>query len=243
MLKLINWDASQGMYQMYFQDSANFIMRCITYLHDAVLSVILIGILASVGYWLFIACFLFNHKNNKGELLLLHANKLEIIWTIIPSLILVLIAIPSFSFLFQIERLGNPIYTIKVIGHQWYWSYEFLLGKKEFDFTSIMVSTEDLNLGELRLLEVDNPLVLPVYSQIRFLITSSDVLHCWAIPSLGIKVDACPGRLNQISTKLLRTGVFYGQCSEICGVNHGFMPIKIVGVAEFLRYILFKANE
>lgn len=161
-----------------------------------------------------------------------HNNILEIIWTIIPSLILVVIAIPSFILLYSIDETLAPRLTIKIIGHQWYWSYEcndILKNNSQiiFNYDSYMIAEEDLNVGEFRLLEVDAPLYLPVRTHIRLLITSSDVLHSWAVPSLGIKMDAVPGRLNQVMLYIKRTGNFYGQCSEICGINHGFMPIVI----------------
>ena len=166
---------------------------------------------------------------------------LEIIWTIIPAIILLIIAIPSIMFLFKFiepkyfEYLGGL--TIKITGHQWYWSYEYIVPgqtedgvdifvNKEFD--SYMIPEEMLQPGDLRLLEVDNSLHLPVGVPIRLLITSADVIHSWAVPSLGIKVDAIPGRLNEVYFVIFREGEFYGQCSELCGVNHGFMPIKVL---------------
>jgi len=168
---------------------------------------------------------------------------IEIIWTVIPAIILLLMAIPSITFLFRfiepstsfIEQLG--CLTVKIIGHQWYWTYEYIVpiknengvlsyATKEFD--SYMIPEEMLQPGDLRLLEVDNALHLPVGIPIRLLITSSDVIHSWAVPSLGVKVDAVPGRLNEVYLYIIRKGEFYGQCSELCGVNHGFMPIKVV---------------
>jgi len=162
-------------------------------------------------------------------------------WASIPALILVLvIMLPSFSLLYFLDQkipyegsIPNDILTIKVIGRQWYWDYEnisfdpvTLLIKKRY-FSSYMIPSDDLYLGELRLLQVDNLLILPRFKTIRFLITSGDVIHSWSVPALGIKVDACPGRLNQVWTYISKPGVFYGQCSEICGANHPFMPIMI----------------
>jgi len=168
---------------------------------------------------------------------------IEIVWTIIPAVILLIMAIPSITFLFRfiepstsfIEQLGCM--TVKIIGHQWYWTYEYILPgqledgtlsyiTKEFD--SYMIPEEMLQPGDLRLLEVDNALHLPVGMPIRLLITSTDVIHSWAVPSLGVKVDAVPGRLNEVYIFIFRKGEFYGQCSELCGVNHGFMPIKVI---------------
>lgn len=162
-----------------------------------------------------------------------HGTLIEVIWTVIPSLILVVVALPSFALLYSIDEIIDPSITIKVIGHQWYWSYEYSdfqnqLGTINFD--SYMVAEEDLNLGDLRLLEVDNRVVLPVNSHTRILVTAADVLHSWAIPSLGVKIDACIGRLNETSLFILREGIFFGQCSEICGVGHANMPIVIESV-------------
>lgn len=173
-----------------------------------------------------------------------HNTKIEIIWTSIPSLILILIAIPSFGLLYAMDDVMDPEITIKVIGHQWYWSYEYsdYVTKNEndsFSFDSYMIPEDELSFGHLRLLEVDNSVVLPIGVYIRVNITASDVLHSWAVPSLGIKIDAVPHRINSGFIYLQRPGVFYGQCSEICGVNHGFMPIavKAVDMNSFLNYL------
>jgi cytochrome c oxidase subunit 2 len=166
---------------------------------------------------------------------------LEVIWTIIPAIVLLMIAGPSFSLLYSLDEAIKPDLTLKAIGNQWYWSYEYsdLASSKRdlsndeesvdntISFESYMLPESDLALGQLRLLEVDNRVALPVKKHIRVLITSADVLHSWAVPSFGIKVDACPGRISQASLFILREGIYYGQCSEICGVNHGFMPIVV----------------
>lgn len=169
---------------------------------------------------------------------LTHQSVFEVVWTVLPAFILILLAIPSLKLLYSLDFLifeYEPIITVKVIGHQWYWSYEYVIfsentiGQFEnINFDSYLVAEDELSPDGLRLLEVDNPLMLPGNAYIRFLVTSVDVLHSWAVPSLGIKVDAVPGRLNQIFTFIKRSGDFYGQCSEICGVNHGFMPIRLV---------------
>lgn len=163
-------------------------------------------------------------------------------WTIIPSIILVAVSIPSFMLLYSMEPTlyydSNSIF-VKVVGHQWYWSYEFspesfyLINSKlpvytQPEFSSYMLSDDVLSVGDLRLLSVDNPLFLPVNSNIVVRVTAEDVLHSWAIPSCGIKIDAIPGRINEISFKILHEGEFFGQCSELCGINHGFMPIHII---------------
>jgi cytochrome c oxidase subunit 2 len=159
---------------------------------------------------------------------------LEIVWTLVPSIILVLIAIPSFALLYAMDEVIDPALTIRIIGRQWYWVYEssdVVNGEsQDVIFQSHMLSEKELVFGGLRLLDVTQALVVPVETHIRLIITATDVLHSWAVPSFGVKVDAVPGRLNQVSLFLKREGVFYGQCSELCGVNHGFMPIVVVGV-------------
>jgi len=193
--------------------------------------------------WLLFRCLtLYNDKLHPTSDKFTHSTILEIIWTIIPALILMIIAIPSFALLYSLDEIINPSMTLKIIGHQWYWSYEYsdsITTDKSFNFDSYMKSEEDLTLGNFRLLEVDNRIVLPTQIHIRLLVTAADVLHSWAVPSLGIKIDACPGRLNQVFLFLKREGVFYGQCSEICGINHGFMPIVVQGVKidSFLSYL------
>jgi cytochrome c oxidase subunit 2 len=173
--------------------------------------------------------------------------KLEFIWTLFPSLILLLLAIPSFGLLFSVEKVSAPELTVKVIGHQWYWEYQYMdyiqyneiietdshkfiyKNKNEDNYIveSYMINDEDLSKGQFRLLEVDKKLVLPINSSVRLLITSDDVLHSWAVPALGVKVDACPGRINELVIKIRDLGIYYGQCSELCGWYHGFMPIVI----------------
>lgn len=183
-----------------------------------------------------------------------HATVLEIIWTIIPSLILLCIVGPSFALLYAMDAPINPEITIKIVGHQWYWSYEYTDSYDAFDFygvnnkvsfniakDSYMLATTNLTFGELRLLEVDNPLYIPIFTKIRFDITADDVIHSFAVPSLGIKVDAVPGRINVAYLKVLRSGIFFGQCSELCGVNHGFMPIKVIAldIANFFACTIY----
>jgi len=167
-----------------------------------------------------------------------HSTELEVFWTVVPSIFLIALAYPSFTLLYAIDDLTLPRLTIKIIGHQWYWSYEYNgFNVSESDnvaFDSYMLNSSDLAEGQFRLLEVDNRLYLPIKTHIRLLITSADVLHCWAIPSFGIKVDACPGRLNQATLFIKRPGIYFGQCSEICGINHGFMPIVVVAAEQLV---------
>nr|ART33127.1 cytochrome c oxidase subunit II [Trachypithecus phayrei crepuscula] len=163
------------------------------------------------------------------------AQEMETIWTILPAIILVLIALPSLRILYLTDEINNPSFTIKSIGHQWYWTYEYT----DYDgliFNSYMLPPLFLNPGDLRLLEVDNRVVLPIEAPVRMMITSQDVLHSWTIPTLGLKTDAIPGRLNQTTFTAMRPGVYYGQCSEICGANHSFMPI----VAELIPLKIFE---
>ena len=160
---------------------------------------------------------------------------LEFIWTIIPGVILLFLGVPSLKLLYETENITRNDLSIKVIGHQWYWSYE-LRDFNNIEFDSYIIQENDLNKGDFRLFEVDNRLILPIKTSIRFLVTAADVLHSWAIPSIRLKIDATPGRLNQIFTNFNYAGLFYGQCSEICGRNHRFMPI----VVEITSLNLFK---
>jgi cytochrome c oxidase subunit 2 len=212
-------------------------MEGIVDLHNNIMWV-LIAILTFILYMLIVIIKGFGHNSSHplkkivaldpaAETAPSHGAVIEIIWTIIPSLILAWIAIPSFALLYGMDETIDPSITVKAIGRQWYWSYEYSDEIGFISFDSYMIPESDLEKGQLRLLEVDNPLVLPTNTHIRVLVTASDVLHSWAIPSLGVKMDAVPGRLNQTSIFIKRPGTFYGQCSEICGVNHGFMPIKI----------------
>lgn len=169
---------------------------------------------------------------------LLEGQTIEIVWTIIPALILIFIALPSLRILYLTDEVKEPSITIKTIGHQWYWSYEY----SDFinlEFDSYITPQEETKTNELRLLEVDNRLIIPFNSQIRILISASDVIHSWTIPSLGVKADAIPGRLNQINFSCNRTRIFYGQCSEICGANHSFIPIVIERISPkaFIKWI------
>ena len=224
-------------YQTGFQDSASEGMEGIVDLHHTLL-VYLTIIFIFVCWMLYRTVWCFGIKKDdykQYKTNTTHGGVLEIIWTVIPAFILAAIAMPSFTLLYMLEEVVDPAITVKVIGHQWYWSYEYsdyVTDKEDsIAFDSYMVQEDDLEKGQLRLLEVDNPVVLPVNTSVRFLITSADVLHCFAVPSLGLKLDAVPGRLNQVGTTIKREGTFYGQCSEICGVNHGFMPIKVQGVS------------
>ena len=225
-------------WQLGFQDPASSIMEGIIELHHDIMY-FLIVIVIFVSWMLIRIIQLFNQNVHTIPENITHNIELEIIWTTIPSIILLMLAIPSFSLLYAIDELVSPEITVKVIGNQWFWSYEFSEINKEINIDSYMILEEDLAFGSLRLLEVDKRLVLPIETSIRILISSTDVLHSFAVPSLGIKMDACPGRLNQISLWINRKGIYFGQCSEICGVNHAFMPIVIEGITlkDFINYI------
>nr|AIA22559.1 cytochrome c oxidase subunit II [Neopsylla paranoma] len=214
------------------QNSSSPLMEQLMLFHNhSMLIIILITIL--VGYLM--TSLFFNKLSNR---MLLESQNIEIIWTILPAITLIFIALPSLRLLYLLDDLNNPLMTLKSIGHQWYWSYEYS-DFNSIEFDSYMTPSKELNLDSFRLLDVDNRVTLPMNSQIRILITASDVLHSWTIPSLGIKVDATPGRLNQTNFLINRPGLFFGQCSEICGANHSFMPIVIESVPMnfFLKWI------
>ena len=178
-----------------------------------------------------------------------HGTTMEIVWTLIPALLLVVIAVPSFALLYAVDEVVDPALTVKVVGHQWYWSYEYSdygNGDEEgMAFDSYLVPDDELDEGNLRLLEVDNRRVLPVDTHVRLMVTAADVLHSWAVPAFGVKRDACPGRLNQVALFVKRQGTFYGQCSEICGVNHGFRPmaVDVVSLEDFVTWVGQKLEE
>nr|YP_009178595.1 cytochrome c oxidase subunit II [Junonia lemonias]AKQ77789.1 cytochrome c oxidase subunit II [Junonia lemonias]ARR27692.1 cytochrome c oxidase subunit II [Junonia orithya here] len=214
-----------------YQNSASPLMEQIIFFHDHTL-IILIMITILVGY-LMLSLF-FNSYINR---FLLENQMIELIWTILPAITLIFIALPSLRLLYLLDELNNPLITLKSIGHQWYWSYEYSdFNNVEFD--SYMINSSE-NINNFRLLDVDNRVVLPMNNQIRILVTATDVIHSWTVPSLGVKVDANPGRLNQTSFFINRPGIFFGQCSEICGANHSFMPIVIesVSIKNFINWI------
>nr|AAD54300.1 cytochrome c oxidase subunit II [Carabus lineatus lateralis]AAD54301.1 cytochrome c oxidase subunit II [Carabus lineatus]AAD54303.1 cytochrome c oxidase subunit II [Carabus splendens] len=214
------------------QDSASPLMEQLMFFHDHTL-MILTMITILVGYLMF--TLFFNKYINRY---LLEGQMIEVIWTILPAITLVFIALPSLRLLYLLDEVSNPSLTLKSIGHQWYWSYEYSDFKK-LEFDSYMIPTNELEANSFRLLDVDNHIVLPFNSQIRILVSAMDVLHSWTIPALGVKIDATPGRLNQTNFFINRSGLFYGQCSEICGANHSFMPIVIESVptSAFINWI------
>jgi cytochrome c oxidase subunit 2 len=245
---IVTADASTP-WQLGFQDPASPTMQGIVDLHHDIMFFI-VGVVVFVTYMM-VRCLMHftDHPAHLGPDGVTHGTTIEIIWTITPSIILVLIALPSFALLYSMDEIIDPSLTLKVVGHQWYWTYEYSDYAQDDDtslvYDSYMVPEDELETGALRLLEVDNRVVLPVHTPVRVLITSADVLHCWAVPSLGVKCDAVPGRLNQISVFINREGIFYGQCSEICGTNHGFMPIVVEGVTadNYLQWVKTKLED
>nr|APX39576.1 cytochrome c oxidase subunit 2 [Chrysolina haemoptera] len=217
---------------MSLQDSASPLMEQLTYFHDHTLMILLI--ITILVAQLMISMF-FNKFTHRY---LLEGQTIEVIWTILPTLTLIFIAIPSLRLIYILDEINNPMITIKTIGHQWYWSYEYS-DFKNIEFDSYMIPTNDLKIFNFRLLDVDNRVIAPFNSQIRMLVTATDVIHSWTIPSIGVKIDATPGRLNQITFSLNRTGLLFGQCSEICGANHSFMPIVLESISPkyFIKWI------
>jgi cytochrome c oxidase subunit 2 len=226
-------------WQWTFQDPATPIREGIVDLYNIVCTIIVI-ILRFVLWMLIRRIMMFNISSNKISSNITHGLVIEIVWTIIPAMILGFIAVPSFLLLYSMDEIINPAITVKAIGHQWYWSYELTDGNDTINFDSYMITEDSLKEGQLRLLEVDNGLILPILTHIRVLVTSTDVLHCWAVPSLGVKIDAVPGRINQTSLFIKRPGIFHGQCSELCGVNHRFMPITIEGsdISSYFAWLI-----
>nr|YP_010290140.1 cytochrome c oxidase subunit 2 [Ganoderma multipileum]ULO25587.1 cytochrome c oxidase subunit 2 [Ganoderma multipileum] len=235
-------DAPQP-WQLGFQDSAAPGFTGIVELHNTIFFYLVV-ICVSV-FWV-IGSIMYYFNNNNSPIVhkyLNHGTLIELIWTITPALILIAIAFPSFRLLYLLDEVISPTVTIKVVGHQWYWSYEYSdyinVSGESIEFDSYMIPDSDLELGQFRLLDVDNKVVVPTDTHIRLIVTGADVIHSFAVPSLGLKIDAVPGRLNQTSILAERTGTFYGQCSEICGVYHGFMPIAIeaVSISDYLTWI------
>jgi len=238
----INLDAPNA-WGIYFQDSATPQMEGLIELHDNIMYYLVI-ILFGVS-WIMVS-IVRNYVSTKSPIshkYLNHGTLIELIWTITPAIILILIAFPSFKLLYLMDEVNDPSMSILAEGHQWYWSYQypdFLNTENEsIEFDSYIIPDSDLEEGGLRMLEVDNRIIIPELTHIRFIMTSGDVIHAFACNSLGIKGDAYPGRLNQASVFVNREGVFYGQCSEICGILHSSMPIVIesVSLEKFLTWL------
>nr|YP_010987387.1 cytochrome c oxidase subunit II [Anagyrus galinae]WON65600.1 cytochrome c oxidase subunit II [Anagyrus galinae] len=216
---------------LYLQDSNSLLMEYLIIFHDYVMIVILM-ILFLIFY--FLIFMLLNKIINR---FLFEGQLIEIIWTVVPILFLLFLAFPSLKILYLSDEIFNPYLSIKVLGHQWYWSYEYS-DFKDVIFDSFMLNDASNDML-FRLLDVDNRMIIPLNLNLRILISSLDVIHSFTVPSAGVKVDAIPGRLNQINMNVNRPGIFFGQCSEICGVNHSFMPIVLeaVSMKNFLNWI------
>nr|YP_010947527.1 cytochrome c oxidase subunit II [Hesperus amabilis]WGO76430.1 cytochrome c oxidase subunit 2 [Hesperus amabilis] len=214
------------------QDSATPLMEQLLFFHDHALMILLM-ITVLVGYMM--ASLFFNKFKYR---FLLEGQTIEMIWTILPAVTLIFIALPSLRLLYLLDEINNPTLTVKSIGHQWYWSYEYN-DYEAIEFDSYMIPMNENKINDFRLLDVDNRMAIPFNSQIRMLVTAADVLHSWTIPAISVKIDATPGRLNQVSFLINRTGIFFGQCSEICGANHSFMPIVMESISNeyFMKWV------
>nr|NP_033653.1 cytochrome c oxidase subunit II [Terebratulina retusa]CAB59843.1 cytochrome oxidase subunit 2 [Terebratulina retusa] len=219
-----------------FQDASSPVMEQLVFFHDYAM-MILVLIMIMVGY---ATALLMSNKLTCRNLL--ESHQLEISWTILPSIILISLALPSLRILYLMDEVTDPALTLKAIGHQWYWSYEYSDIKsnlKSLEFDSYMTPPLDLKTGSFRLLETDHRTIMPSQTHIRVLVTGADVIHAWTVPSMGVKADAIPGRLNQVNLFPTKTGVYYGQCSEICGANHSFMPIslEVISPNKFISWL------
>jgi len=214
------------------QNAASPLMEQLIFFHDHALT-ILILIVIIVGFNLFSTIF-----SSRVDQHILESQELELFWTIVPGVILIFIGLPSIKLLYMLDEVFNPSVTIKTLGHQWYWSYEYS-DFNNIEFDSYIIPSNEIDSSMFRLLDVDNRTVVPFNSQVRTLITSADVLHSWTVPAVGVKADATPGRLNQVNFYLNRPGLFYGQCSEICGANHRFIPIVLESVSPktFINWV------
>ncbi len=217
-------------WEMGFQPPATPVMEQLEQFHDGLLVVITL----ISGFVLLLLAYVilrFNQRRNPSPTRTSHNTLVEVLWTVLPVIILVGIAIPSFKLLYFADRTEQAEMTIKAIGHQWYWSYEYP-DHGNFTFDALMVPEAEIKESQLRLLETDNAVVVPIDTNIRLLTNSQDVIHAWAIPSFGVKLDANPGQVNETWMRVTREGTFYGQCSEICGIGHAYMPIKVEAVSK-----------
>lgn len=226
-------------WQLNLQPAATPVAHLQHQLHDLLLIIISAISIFVLALLLFVAVR-FNAKRNPNPTKTSHNTVIEVLWTVLPVMILVLIAIPSFKLLYFMDKTENPELTLKVTAHQWYWSYTYQ-DNGNFTFDSLIIPEDqiDKSKGQLRLLETDNRVVLPVDTNIRVLVTTDDVLHSWAVPAFGVKMDTVPGKLNETWMRIEKAGVYYGQCSELCGINHAFMPIAVQAVskAEFAKWV------
>ena len=217
-------------WQLGFQNAASESMRDIVSFHNNLLLPIIIAISVFVLFLMIYACIRFRASRNPNPSKTTHNVAVEVLWTLIPCLILIVMAVPSFKMLYKQDTIPKAEVTIKAIGYQWYWGYEY--PDENIIFESYMVKEEDLKENQPRLLAVDNEVVVPVNKVVKVLITANDVLHAWALPAFGVKRDAVPGRINETWFKAEKVGTYYGQCSELCGIQHAFMPITVRVVSE-----------
>ncbi len=224
-------------WQLGFQEAASETMRDIVNFHDKLLLPIIVSISVFVLFLMAYACVKFRASKNPNPSKRTHNVAVEVLWTLIPCLILIVIAVPSFKILYKQDAIPKADLTIKAIGYQWYWGYEY--PDENLIFESYMLEEKDLKSDQPRLLSVDNEVVVPVGKVVKVLITANDVLHAWALPSFGVKRDAVPGRINETWFKAEKIGTYYGQCSELCGIKHAFMPIavKVVSEAEYKEWL------
>ena len=225
-------------WQLGFQKAASGHMEDLVWFHDYMLLPIITAITAFVLFLVVYACIRFRAAKNPVASQTSHNTFIEIIWTLVPCLILIVMAVPSFKILYEQDEIPPADVTIKAVGYQWYWGYEY--PDENIIFESYMIEEEDLKPGQPRLLTVDNEIVVPVNKVVKVLITANDVLHAWALPSFGVKRDAVPGRINETWFKADRVGTFYGQCSELCGIKHAFMPItvNVVSQVEYDKWLV-----
>ena len=217
-------------WQLGFQKAASESMKEIVSFHNNLLLPIIIAISVFVLFLMLYACIRFRASANPNPSKRTHNVTVEVLWTLIPCLILIVMAVPSFKILYKQDTIPKADLTIKAIGYQWYWGYEY--PDENIIFDSYMIETKDLKPDQPRLLAVDNEVVVPVNKVVKVLITANDVLHAWALPSFGVKRDAVPGRINETWFKAEKVGTYYGQCSELCGIKHAFMPITVKVVSE-----------
>ena len=217
-------------WQLGFQNPASDGMRDIVNFHNNLLLPIIIAISVFVLFLMLYACVRFRASANPNPSKRTHNVTVEILWTLIPCLILIVMAVPSFKILYKQDTIPKADLTIKAVGYQWYWGYEY--PDENIIFDSYMIEEKDLTADQPRLLSVDNEVVVPVNKVVKVLITANDVLHAWALPAFGVKRDAVPGRINETWFKAEKEGTYYGQCSELCGIKHAFMPITVNGVSD-----------
>lgn len=217
-------------WQLGFQEGVTSLMNDIVWMHDYILLPVIIGISLFVLFLMIYIFIKFRESKNPNPSKTTHNVMLEVLWTVVPCLILVVIAVPSFKLLYKEETIPKADVTLKAIGYQWYWGYEY--PDEKITFESVMIEDKDLKAGQPRLLATDTKVVVPVNKVVKVLITSADVNHAWAVPAFGVKRDAIKGRINETWFKAEKEGIYYGQCSELCGIKHAFMPIEVHVVSE-----------